>query len=260
MTRPVPDPWAMSVAEKHMLFRSPRGTCLGFKPSFGTIGSVFFSMGTDSPVKAASAEAKLLTASIRISAGIRSPRLSMTTSPGTTRLAGTLVSFPSRMTTASAESMALRASAACSADPSWMIPMAVLMMITPKMIPTWIQFWTGFPILAMADAAEMIATKTRIPTRTLFTWFQIFCNKVSFSCSVSLFSPNFSRRSAAWADVKPVRRMSSPSFISLMTSSFVMQCHGGTGRLSSGWASLLMVETTSWLVWIHKLSGGRDNP
>jgi hypothetical protein len=52
----------------------------------------------------------------------------MTISPGTISCEGTFVSVPSRTTTASAESIAFKASAACSAEPSWMIPMAVLIL------------------------------------------------------------------------------------------------------------------------------------
>mmetsp|Transcript_56622 Transcript_56622/g.137528 ORF Transcript_56622/g.137528 Transcript_56622/m.137528 type:complete len:206 (-) Transcript_56622:240-857(-) len=201
----------MRVALKHMFFRSPRGTCFGFCPSSNGMGVMTFSIGTDSPVRAASAEAMFWTSIIRRSAGIRSPSPRTTTSPGTISPAGTLVVLLSRIQTASDESIAFNASAACSAEPSWMIPIIVLIMMTPKMIPTWIQFWTGSPTLAMADTAEMMATKTRIPTRTLLTCFQIFWRSVSFSFSVNLFSPYFSSRALASAVVNPVFRMSSPT-------------------------------------------------
>mmetsp|Transcript_14088 Transcript_14088/g.38771 ORF Transcript_14088/g.38771 Transcript_14088/m.38771 type:complete len:222 (+) Transcript_14088:2731-3396(+) len=208
--RPAPDPWATRVAEKHMLLRSPSGTCLGFSLS---ISATCLSIGTDSPVRAASAQARLPTSIMRRSAGTRSPRPSMTTSPGTMRFPATLVSFPSRTTMASEESMALRASAAFSAEPSWMIPMVVLIAITLTMMATWMALVTGSSV--KMRMAEMTATKTRIPTRTLATCFQIFSRRVSFSFSESLFSPYFSRRVAASSAVRPRLRMSSGSPSSL---------------------------------------------
>mmetsp|Transcript_20653 Transcript_20653/g.58797 ORF Transcript_20653/g.58797 Transcript_20653/m.58797 type:complete len:234 (-) Transcript_20653:576-1277(-) len=216
-----------------MLQRSPSGTALGSPPL--SILSVCLSIGTDSPVRAASAQARLPTSIMRKSAGTRSPRVSMTTSPGTMRLAGTLLSLPSRTMMASLESMAFRASAAFSAEPSWMMPMVVLITMTPTMIPTWMELVTGSSV--MARTAEMTATKTRMPTSTLLTCCQILMRRLSFSFSVSLFSPYLARRVAASSVVRPRRRMSSGRLSSLKHSSVVMACHDGW--LAPGVSSML---------------------
>jgi hypothetical protein len=86
------------------------------RPS-GTIATAhIISMGTDSPVRAASWHARLLTLSMRMSAGtcIKDDNVA-----GDHFAGGTLISFPSRTTAESLESMFLRASAAFLAQPSW---------------------------------------------------------------------------------------------------------------------------------------------
>ena len=109
---PTPVPCATSVAEKAMLQRSPRGVCSGVFPCSTVMGSVTLSMGTGSPVKAASPHAKLADLMIRRSQGTLSPSPKMTISPGTRSAAGIINSFPSLMTRASDESISLRASPA----------------------------------------------------------------------------------------------------------------------------------------------------
>mmetsp|Transcript_26951 Transcript_26951/g.59217 ORF Transcript_26951/g.59217 Transcript_26951/m.59217 type:complete len:264 (-) Transcript_26951:427-1218(-) len=133
-TIPTQAPSATRVALKHMFFLSPRGICFAVLPS-SSITDVTFSMGTDSPVRAASAEHIFVVSITRRSAGIRSPRLTTTISPGTRDSAGTFVFFPSRVTIAESESIAPKASAACAAEPSWMRPIIVLITMTPTIIP-----------------------------------------------------------------------------------------------------------------------------
>ncbi len=63
-------------------------------------GSVFFSTGTDSPVKEDSSVFKFIVSTILTSAGMRSPVLKTTMSPGTISLEGISCSFPLRITVA----------------------------------------------------------------------------------------------------------------------------------------------------------------
>ncbi len=81
-------------------------------------GSVPFSTGTDSPVRAASLTRRFLTRKSRRSAGTRAPDSSSTMSPGTSRAASISWRSPSRNTMARLASMALTASSAFCARPS----------------------------------------------------------------------------------------------------------------------------------------------
>mmetsp|Transcript_19659 Transcript_19659/g.40918 ORF Transcript_19659/g.40918 Transcript_19659/m.40918 type:complete len:206 (+) Transcript_19659:248-865(+) len=185
-------------------------------------------MGTASPVRAASNADKLLTSNMRRSAGTRSPRLSLTTSPGTISSAGTLTSFPSRTTNASDDNMAFKASAAFSAEPSWTIPIVVFTVMTKQMRPTSIKLVTRsseFFAVAALTAATM-ATTAKIPTNTFATCAQIRCNNVVFSFSVSLLGPNLAKRDWASGVDNPLRGKSGDNPNSAIHSSLERACQG----------------------------------
>ncbi len=101
--------------------------------AFSATASVVLSIGTDSPVSAASSVRRFLTSTRRRSAGMRSPDSSSTTSPGTSSSAGIRRVSPPRMVLASAESMLRIESSAFSALPSWMNPSRALRITTPRM-------------------------------------------------------------------------------------------------------------------------------
>ena len=86
-------PYVTWVPPKTMEARSPRSA------SSGTAATCF-SVGTDSPVRAASSARRLRQVRSRRSAGTRSPDARATMSPGTTSAAGMAVRRPSRRTVA----------------------------------------------------------------------------------------------------------------------------------------------------------------
>mmetsp|Transcript_25537 Transcript_25537/g.72294 ORF Transcript_25537/g.72294 Transcript_25537/m.72294 type:complete len:297 (+) Transcript_25537:373-1263(+) len=202
MTMPRPWPCEMRVAEKQRFLRSPRGTLAGFSASMTV---VIFSTGSDSPVRAASCEARLETLKRRRSAGMRSPVASSTMSPTTSSRAGTVERVLSRRTVASDESMALSASADFSALPSWRMPIQVLRMMTPRMRPTSIQeVMASSPVLVAPLMAETTATTKRMKTRTLLIWSQMRSQMVRFFFSVSSLGPSRSKRILASWVVRPL--------------------------------------------------------
>mmetsp|Transcript_27419 Transcript_27419/g.49589 ORF Transcript_27419/g.49589 Transcript_27419/m.49589 type:complete len:287 (-) Transcript_27419:210-1070(-) len=211
-TTPTPRPCETKVAEKAIFLRSPRGTSAGF---WASMASVILSIGRLSPVSEASVHARLETSIIRISAGIRSPSLTTTMSPGTIFSAGTLVALPSRSTSASLESIALRASAAFSADPSCMIPIQALSVMTKMMSATSSQLvMASSVVLAVkALAALTMATTTRMPTRTLLTCSQMRRMRDLRSFSLILLGPYSSRRFSASAEERPFLVVSRRSMV-----------------------------------------------
>src|SRR5215472_11101361 len=97
-TTPVPRPDETKVPENAMPFRSPT-------VAFSATALIVLSIGTDSPVSAASSVRRFLTSTRRRSAGMRSPDSSSTTSPGTSSSAGIKRVSRRRIVLASAESM-----------------------------------------------------------------------------------------------------------------------------------------------------------
>ncbi len=94
-TSPAPLPRVTTVPIKAIFRRSPKGV-------FGEhTTSAHLDTGSDSPVKTASSTSRRSASPIRTSAGIISPVLSSTTSPGTSSAAGMTLSIPSRFTVVS---------------------------------------------------------------------------------------------------------------------------------------------------------------
>mmetsp|Transcript_41040 Transcript_41040/g.122536 ORF Transcript_41040/g.122536 Transcript_41040/m.122536 type:complete len:344 (+) Transcript_41040:1160-2191(+) len=188
-TTPMPWPADTVVALKSMHLRSPR-------PDASWTALRFLEIGTDSPVSIASSTCRLVTSITRMSAGMRSPDLTMTMSPGTSSSAGTVKRLPPRTTLADAESMALMASAAFSALPSWSRPMEMLMTTTARMSAISIH---------CCSAATMIHDDRRIQIMTLFICSHSFTKKEGFLGGVSAFLPYCSKRRATSSFVRPSR-------------------------------------------------------
>lgn len=108
------------------MHRSPRGQ------SAASRTSASFSEGTDSPVREASWTLRFAASTRRRSAGTMSPSRRKTMSPGTSSLAGRMLSSPSRRTRAVGARMFRRASREDWAFFSWTMPMTAL---TTTMVP-----------------------------------------------------------------------------------------------------------------------------
>mmetsp|Transcript_21773 Transcript_21773/g.38475 ORF Transcript_21773/g.38475 Transcript_21773/m.38475 type:complete len:214 (-) Transcript_21773:338-979(-) len=200
---------------------------------------VTFSIGRASPVRAASPVAKFATLNRRRSAGIFSPRSMEITSPITTSSEGTSFNTPSRTTLALAESIALRASADFSADPSWRIPIQVFKTTTPMMRTTSIhEVMASSPSEVAPLIAEMIATMIKMKTRTLLIWSQMRSQMVRLTFSVSALGPSRSRRIAASDWVSP-----------LSTSVFRYPATFSTGRTWYGTSTELVFGPSSTSTW-----------
>ena len=146
VTTPTTLPLETMVEEKIIEERSPT-------PASEPTGRLSFSLGSDSPVRAASSTRKFVDSSIRRSAGALSPAARRTMSPGTRSSAGTFTHAPSRSTSASRDNIFLMPSRAFSACPSWMNPVSAIATAATRMTVK----STQSPIIAFnpADPSRM---------------------------------------------------------------------------------------------------------
>ena len=170
-TMPAPRPYTTAVPLKATLrwsARTPSGT--------SGSGSVVFSAGSDSPVRAASLIRSARASRRRRSAVTMSPASRRTRSPGTSSGAGTMSVSPSRTTRAVGLDMALRASRACSARYSW----------TKPTIPL------------RTTMARMTTVSLRSPRRAVMTAATISTTIIAFvNCSSSRRQGGFLPRSTS---------------------------------------------------------------
>ena len=124
-TIPDPVPFVMNVPLNAMHFWSAI-------VAYSITGSVCLVTGTDSPVMAASSALRFLAWNSRISAGTLSPPSRITTSPGTSSLAGMTFFLLSRTTVHSGAIIFPSASTDASAFPSWIKPMIVFARTTAR--------------------------------------------------------------------------------------------------------------------------------
>ncbi len=143
-TRPLAWPYTTRVPDQAMPLRSPSGAS-------GSTASVVFSMGSDSPVSAASSTRRLRTSSRRRSAGTLSPEASSTISPGTSSPASTSTRLPSRRTVARADSSLRMLSSADAALPSWMKPITALTSTAAKITAVSTQ-WPSMAVTTEANS------------------------------------------------------------------------------------------------------------
>ena len=179
-----------------MLARSPRGTSPP-SPARSTLSC--FSLGTDSPVRAASSHFKEFASMIRQSAGTASPASRITISPGTTSSLFITVSFPSRRTFEVAAVISLSASIAASAFDSCMTPSTALSITTNIIINT----SAGFSCSTAAITPDMTAATISIIVIGSQSCFKNLLTTPSCFPSARRFFPcSVSRRSASSA-VRP---------------------------------------------------------
>ncbi len=119
------------------------------------MASVILVMGSLSPVRCASSTSSVFASMTRASAGRISPASKTMMSPGTMNLEAMISVSPSRRTRNCGERIFFSSSTARSALPSCIIPIMVLMRITPMMAkPSMKSFMTK----EKTDAAKRIRT------------------------------------------------------------------------------------------------------
>ncbi len=173
---------------KALFFRSPRATCSW------SMGSIFFSIGSDSPVRAASSMRRLATSTRRPSAGIRFPASSSTTSPGTSSRAEISTTWPSRRTRTVGTASFFRAAIACSARYSWLTPSAALIKTMARM--------------TIVSCASPIKADTMAATIKMNTMASVSCSRRMSQIdltplSISSLAPYRPRRVCASASARP---------------------------------------------------------
>ena len=126
------------------------------------------STGKDSPVKAASCTLKFAVITNRTSAGTTSPASINTKSPGTSSFAGTLISFPSRITFATGADNSFSALRDFSAFFCWITPMTALSITINKMTAESITSPKKAEMAAAASSTKIITSvicsKNNLPT------------------------------------------------------------------------------------------------
>ena len=117
-------------------------------------------------------------------------------SPGTTSAEGISTRTPPRSTLAVGEDMAFRLSRDFSALKCWTVPKMALRMRTAKMTMV---------LSRLPETAEMTAATSRMTTSRSWNCSRKTWRPDFFLPSARAFLPNRSSRSAAWAEVRPVR-------------------------------------------------------
>ena len=153
-----------------------------------------FSTGNDSPVRLASETRKSRAASTIPSAGTRLPAARSTTSPGTSVLAGTVCSAPSRSTRAVRASRCRSAVTAAEARYSWAKPSATLPSTIARMIAASSQ---------SRRTSETAAPAMRIRTSGLASWWRNSSHTACSGSSSKLLAPWRSSRRAASPPARP---------------------------------------------------------
>ncbi len=169
-----PRPYVTIVLLKTILIRSPM-------PAFGScIGSVPFSTGTDSPVRADSSVVRF-TASISLpSAGTKSPSSIRTMSPGTSSEAGRFCGCPSLSTLACGELSLRRAAKDFSAFLSCHTPKMALVITIKRITTASVTSLTRYEIRAAANRSRISGS---VSCR------HSMANTVGPFCSASSFGP-----------------------------------------------------------------------
>ena len=175
-----------------MLLRSPIPTS-----SSASRVVASFSLGTDSPVKAASSICNELASIKRTSAGTTSPASRIIMSPGTNSVLLTFLMVPSRRTLALGEAIFRKASIASSALASWKTPIIAFKITTNKIIKASVK-----PSIPSATTDIAAATNKTIIMKSLNCSMN-FCSNVVFSSVSSSLKPYSSCRFLTSASLKP---------------------------------------------------------
>ena len=181
-----------------MFLRSPRGTSL---PSSSTSRTVAILLtGTDSPVRAASSIFMEALSMMRQSAGTESPASRITRSPTTSSEDGTLTTLPPRTTLLWAADISWSAASASSALDSWTTPRTAFTTTTKLMMIT--------SAKSASPCASPVRAEMTAATMSMMIIGSAICAKKrfqsgSFSASLSLLRPFFSRRAAASSGARP---------------------------------------------------------
>ena len=191
VTRISPRPRVTVVFMNACEWRSPIG-------AFASTGSVFFSTGWLSPVRAASSTSRLLATKISPSAGKRSPASTKTMSPGTMVSVGTIIMVPSRRTRTCAVSILRSASSDFSARFSCTKPITALNTTTTR---------TTRGVFSSPDTtSDTSAAAMRMRMSMSLNWARNFFQPGIVSAAASWFGPNSASLRAASAEVRPVSR------------------------------------------------------
>ena len=169
--------------------RSPSGT------SFPATGSIDFSTGVLSPVRAASSISSVAATRSRPSAGILSPASNVTMSPGTSSSASTSTRCPSRRAWAWMRSIFWSAATLSAALPSWFRPSTAFSTVMP-MITRPVENSCRAMMLMSAAPRSTSCIRSRY-------WRRNACHPGSFSASASLFGPCSARRPSTSAASSP---------------------------------------------------------
>jgi len=173
-----------------MLSRSPSPT------SSLAMASVLFSVGTLSPVRAASSISSVAATMRRPSAGTRLPASNNTMSPGTRVSATTSITWPSRRTRAMFFISFSSEARLSSAFDSWRRPITALATVRTTNI-TLVRTSRVKTKLMAAAASRMICMKSRY-------WRRNACHPDSFFFPASWLGPYFCRRACASAALRPL--------------------------------------------------------
>mmetsp|Transcript_83501 Transcript_83501/g.147891 ORF Transcript_83501/g.147891 Transcript_83501/m.147891 type:complete len:239 (-) Transcript_83501:205-921(-) len=187
-TMPLPCPLVINVAAKHIFFENAASRSSGAR---------HLCTGSDSPVNGASSAKSSFTSNMRISAGVWSPVLTMTTSPGTSSAASMVSALPSRTTVHVGAVIFASASRAFPALTDMYVPRQALPMTMTKI---------AMPSYQTLRARQRIAAaRSIITTKDLNSSKKTF-QMGSFSSAVSAFLPYWACRLAIFPASKPFSR------------------------------------------------------
>ena len=211
-----------------MFFLSPSGS------SPWSSGSANFSIGSDSPVRAASWMRRLTLSTIRQSAGITLPVSSFTRSPGTRLRAFVSKMCPSRTTFTVGDDICFRAAMAFCARYSCKTPNTTNSTTIEKIAMASM----GSPPSPLNRSANTPAI-SRITIITERTCSQRMCQTVCPPVSWSSFRPYFSRRKFASTVVRPP--CDTPNSVNAVSSDIVCQSFSSGALLygRAGWSVLI---------------------